>query len=420
MLDERSFHVDIFGLHALYRRPIDAGDLEASLHRLAEALDLHVAALATRFTHCREFQIQDARQTLAPIRVTMTVRGAWHELLLYEQWDTMRGYGAETIDTLVRGLCRIVEPHLARSFRGSEPAFLSERECGGRLARLDWLQYFGPTLMEQLGIARVETGLFFRVEPTESGGCFVQTRPLPAGESSPDEGLSNEDRKWWREVRALASEHLGIPHAISEGTDLPTHMFAEQSDTRAIRIRQREDWSRFLATWSGVNGRESFLRSLTTSDVEDLTHLQKHGTDQEQRAAFALLHQLFIRHDPRLTWTLRHFWTSTLEEGQPPWISLPGEIGPSCDFDEWLYPSFGMTLPVDDGRWLYIAPGELPVTVRMSMATPEESDRVQLTLRIADDRGAIFERARIVGVHEFLDHMHRPVGHARRLRCSPA
>jgi hypothetical protein len=110
------------------------------------------------------------------------------------------------------------------------------------------------------------------------------------------------------------------------------------------------------------------------------------------RAAFALLHQLFIRHDPRLTSTLRHYWTATLD-AQTPWTRPPSAIEPSCDFEEWLYPSFGMTLPIDDGRWLHIAPGELPVTVRMSMAPASMSSSTTCT-----------------GLPR----------HARRLRCSPA
>lgn len=137
-----------------------------------------------------------AKPDFPSLNVAFDFQEKWGQLLLSRVYPSdFEKYGTLVIRNFIAAVSEAVELQLGRSYMSGGLTIVSERERGGKLECLNWIQFLGPEVVTRWGIDYLKNGPFHDVELREKGGCVILM-----GES-PFERLKN--------IRA-AADYLGI------------------------------------------------------------------------------------------------------------------------------------------------------------------------------------------------------------------
>jgi hypothetical protein len=151
--------------------------------------------------------VEYGRVGLKGLGISLDPRGVWWQLGLYPvHRETFDLYGAELIGALLQEACIGLKVILGRSFKEDGHAIAKEAEIGGPVEYIEWLQFFGPSIVARWGLDCLQKGPFYRVKQCPDGSCAIWLWETPYDQAE-------------AETTKRAAEYLGIklrPHFIRD------------------------------------------------------------------------------------------------------------------------------------------------------------------------------------------------------------
>jgi hypothetical protein len=162
-----------------YARPLSLADLsraaEAALGRLG-------------FTRSGPDTFADQRSRTLTIALGSPgapggCQHAWSAWAVFPiKFSEYESYGGELYVSVTRELAAATPTVLARSCHPMGLDFIECSELEGDVNYVDWLQYFGPELVQRLGLQRLRSAGFLSTETLTSGGLLALAKAEYLGE----------------------------------------------------------------------------------------------------------------------------------------------------------------------------------------------------------------------------------------------
>src|SRR5262245_13765366 len=87
--------------------------------------------------------------------------------------DAVQSYAPVRVASMFTRVCEALDADIARSDFGSGYGLVQESELTGAVEFVDWYQYFGPRVVERIGLERLLDAPAFQVSETDRGGIVM-------------------------------------------------------------------------------------------------------------------------------------------------------------------------------------------------------------------------------------------------------
>ena len=144
----------------------------------------------------------------ASLPVIVGDKRPWCEVILHPiESAVLDVLGHDQVRALLMQLSDKIHAVIGRTFDESLQGAVAEHEIEGGPEWLDWLQYWGPTIVSRWGVDRIKSGAFRLAEELPTGGCAIT---LFDGPEDPMQ----------MSLQAKAAAHLGIKLRAYPGRSL--------------------------------------------------------------------------------------------------------------------------------------------------------------------------------------------------------